>query len=96
MRTSNRAAIVTIAALAAASFAILGGGVWHAFADSMNFTQTVVLEQGGTGWEKIQSIFSAVRNWGGNVATAYAVQARWSCCSPQASPGCGTATPPSN
>jgi alpha-1,2-mannosyltransferase len=68
------AAIVTVAALVLISFATLGGGVWHAFLDSMNFTQTVVLEQGGTGWEKIQSIFSAARNWGANVATAYALQ----------------------
>jgi Glycosyltransferase family 87 len=46
------AAMVTVAALVAVSFVTLGGSVWHAFADSMNFTQTVVLEQGGTGWEK--------------------------------------------
>ncbi len=26
----------------------LGGGIWHAFTDSMDFTQTVVLEQGGS------------------------------------------------
>ena len=39
------AAIVTVAALVLISFATLGGGVWHAFLDSMNFTQTVVLEQ---------------------------------------------------
>jgi hypothetical protein len=68
------AAIATIAALVAISFATLGSGVWHAFADSMNFTQLVVLEQGGTGWEKIQSIFSAARMWGASVDTAYAVQ----------------------
>jgi hypothetical protein len=68
------AALATVAALLAVSFATLGGGVWHAFADSMNFTQTVVLEQGGTGWEKIQSAFSAVRMWGVDVHTAYAVQ----------------------
>jgi hypothetical protein len=68
------AAVVTIAALVAASFVALGGGVWHAFADSMNFTQTIVLEQGGTGWEKIQSAFSAARNWGADVHTAYAIQ----------------------
>ena len=68
------AAILTVAALVALSFAALGGNVWHAFADSLNFTQTVVLEQGDTGWEKIQSIFSAVRNWGGSLATAYAAQ----------------------
>jgi hypothetical protein len=53
---------------------VLGGGVWHAFAESMNFTQAIVLEQGGTGWEKIQSAFSAARNWGADVHTAYAIQ----------------------
>jgi hypothetical protein len=68
------AAIATIAALVAISFATLGSGVWHAFADSMNFTQTVVLEQGGTGWEKIQSAFSAARMWGASVHAAYTVQ----------------------
>jgi hypothetical protein len=68
------AAMATVMGLLALSFVTLGGGVWHAFADSMTFTQTVVLEQGGTGWEKIQSIFSAVRMWGGSVQLAYAVQ----------------------
>ena len=68
------AAIATVAALVAISFVTLGAGVWHAFADSMTFTQTVVLEQGGTGWEKIQSVFSAVRMWGAGVHFAYAVQ----------------------
>jgi hypothetical protein len=71
---SFSAAGATIAALVAISFVTLGSGVWHAFADSMNFTQTVVLEQGGTGWEKIQSIFSAARMWGASVQLAYAVQ----------------------
>ena len=68
------AAIMTVASLIALSLVTLGGGVWHAFADSMAFTQTVVLEQGNTGWEKIQSIFSAVRMWGGSVQLAYAFQ----------------------
>jgi Glycosyltransferase family 87 len=40
----------------------------------MNFTQTVVLEQGDTGWEKIQSVFSAARMWGAGVHLAYAAQ----------------------
>ncbi len=39
------------------------------------FTRTVVLEQGGTGWYKIQSVFSWVRMWGGGIALAYAAQA---------------------
>jgi len=68
------AAAATVAALVAVSFVTLGGGVWHAFADSMTFTQTVVLEQGGIGWEKIQSAFSAMRMWGAGVRTAYAIQ----------------------
>jgi hypothetical protein len=68
------AAAASVAALVAISFVTLGAGVWHAFADSMTFTQTVVLEQGGTGWEKIQSIFSAARMWGAGVHLAYAVQ----------------------
>jgi alpha-1,2-mannosyltransferase len=68
------AAVATVAVLLALSFVMLGGGVWHAFADSMNFTQTVVLEQGSTGWEKIQSLFSAVRMWGAGVPLAYAIQ----------------------
>lgn len=68
------AAVATVAALVALSFATLGGDVWHAFRDSMNFTQAIVLEHGGTGWEKIQSAFSAARNWGATVHTAYAVQ----------------------
>jgi hypothetical protein len=72
--SSIAAAIATIAALLALSFVTLGGDVWHAFAESTHFTQTVVLEQGGTGWEKIQSAFSAARNWGADVHTAYAIQ----------------------
>jgi hypothetical protein len=38
-------ALATIATLIVVSFATLGVGVWHAFADSMNFTQTVVIER---------------------------------------------------
>jgi hypothetical protein len=68
------AAAATVAALAAISFVTLGSSVWHAFADSMTFTQTVVLEQGDTGWEKIQSVFSAARMWGAGVHSAYALQ----------------------
>jgi Glycosyltransferase family 87 len=68
------AAAATVAALVAVSFATLGGGVWQAFAGSMNFTQTIVLEQGGTGWEKIQSVFSAARMWGAGIRSAYAAQ----------------------
>ncbi len=72
--SSIAAAAATVATLLAVSFVTLGGDVWHAFADSMTFTKTVVLEQGSTGWEKIQSVFSAMRMWGAGVHLAYAVQ----------------------
>ena len=49
--------------------------VWTAFLASTHFTRDVVLEQGGTGWHKIQSVFSWVRMWGGGITLAYAMQA---------------------
>lgn len=64
----------TIAALIALTYVTLGLDVWRAFAASTAFTQTVVLEQGGTGWAKIQSLFSAARMWGASVPIAYALQ----------------------
>ena len=69
------AAALSVLTLVALSYLTLGGTIWHAFAASTTFTQTVVLEAGGTGWEKIQSIFSAVRMWGGSVSLAYSAQA---------------------
>jgi len=68
------AAAITVAALVALSMGMFGIDVWHAFLASTTFTQTVILEQGATGWEKIQSAFSAVRMWGGSISLAYAVQ----------------------
>jgi hypothetical protein len=42
--------------------------------DALPFTREVVLEQGGTGWHKIQSVFSWARMWGAGVPLAYAIQ----------------------
>jgi hypothetical protein len=72
--TTIAAAALTVAALVLASTLTLGPPIWHAFAESARFTQQVVLEQGDTGWEKIQSIFSAARMWGASLAVAYALQ----------------------
>jgi Glycosyltransferase family 87 len=72
-RTIGAAALTAMTLLALSTLAF-GTGIWHAFADSTTFTQAVVLEAGGTGWQKIQSIFSAVRMWGGSVPLAYAAQ----------------------
>ena len=62
-------------ALIAVTLAIWGWPVWQAFLDSLPLTQSIVIEQGRTGWEKIMSPFAAVRGWGGPVELAYAVQA---------------------
>jgi Glycosyltransferase family 87 len=51
-----------------------GWPVWQAFLDSLPLTRSVVIEQGATGFHKIMSPFAAVRMWGGEVSTAYAVQ----------------------
>jgi alpha-1,2-mannosyltransferase len=68
------AAAATVAALATITTVALGASVWEAFLDSIHFTRTVVLKNGETGWQKIQSVFSVVRMWGGTVALACAVQ----------------------
>jgi alpha-1,2-mannosyltransferase len=68
------AAAATVAVLAALTTAVLGTSVWDAFLASTHFTRIIVLENGETGWQKIQSVFSAVRMWGGPVPLAYAVQ----------------------
>jgi Glycosyltransferase family 87 len=66
----------TIAALLLSLITIVLWGlpVWSAFIDSLPLTQSVVIEQGSTGWEKIQSVYSAVRNWGGSIALGWGVQ----------------------
>lgn len=68
------AAGATVIAAAAATLLLFGAQTWLAFLDSTAFTQAVVLESGGTGWQKIQSLFSFVRMWGGSVEFAYAAQ----------------------
>lgn len=68
------AAATTVIAASALTTALFGTQVWTAFAESAGFTRAVVLEAGGTGWPKIQSVFSALRMWGAGVETAYAAQ----------------------
>lgn len=69
------AAAITVALLAALSYAMFGVQTWQAFFASIAFTRHVVLEHGGIGFEKLQSIFAFARMWGFGVATSYAVQA---------------------
>jgi hypothetical protein len=73
--TSFAAAAATVLAACGLSLALFGPETWLAFWDSLAFTRGVVLEAGGTGWQKIQSLFSAVRMWGGPLDLAYGAQA---------------------
>ncbi len=50
-------AATTVIAVCAATYFAYGAAVWDAFFESLAFTRTVVLEEGGTGFYKIQSAF---------------------------------------
>jgi alpha-1,2-mannosyltransferase len=67
-------AAATVALLALATTLAFGVDVWRAFLASTEFTRTVVLEQGNTGWYKIQSVFAWARMWGAPIPLAYVVQ----------------------
>jgi alpha-1,2-mannosyltransferase len=68
------AAAATVVALTIATLLAFGLAPWTAFFASMEFVRHAVLEQGGIGWHKIQSVFAAVRLLGGSVPFAYAAQ----------------------
>ncbi len=68
------AAAATVAVLTLVTTLAFGPEVWPAFKASTEFSRTVVLEQGQTGWQKIQSVFSWARMWGASIPLAYALQ----------------------
>jgi hypothetical protein len=68
------AAGATVALLALAATLAFGLDTWHAFFRFAEYTRTIVLETGETGWHKIQSVFSWARMWGASVPLAYAIQ----------------------
>jgi alpha-1,2-mannosyltransferase len=68
------AAGVTVAAMTVAVTLWLGPEVWLAFLKGADFTRAVILEDGITGWHKIQSTFSAFRSFGAPLPLAYGAQ----------------------
>ncbi len=68
------AAGVTVTALAIASAAAFGTDIWWLFAASTGTSRKLLLEEGNVGFEKLQSVFAAVRMLGGGISSAYAVQ----------------------
>jgi alpha-1,2-mannosyltransferase len=68
------AAGATVALLVVAATLVFGFDTWRAFFTFAEYTRTIVLETGETGWHKIQSVFSWARMWGASVPLAYAIQ----------------------
>jgi alpha-1,2-mannosyltransferase len=68
------AAALTVAVLAAVTVALFGVDTWIAFKASLALTQQRVLEQGGAGFQKMVSVFAAVRAHGGSVGAAWLAQ----------------------
>ena len=69
------AAVVTVVLFVAVSLTLFGTQTWVSFFTSITFTRHVVLEQGGSGFEKLQSAFAAARLWRFGVKSSYAIQA---------------------
>ncbi|HEY8949791.1 MAG TPA: glycosyltransferase family 87 protein [Rhizomicrobium sp.] len=67
-------AVLSVIGLSLLCTVAFGMEIWTAFLASEQFTRTVVLEQGQTGFYRIQSMFAWVRLWGGPVSLAYAAQ----------------------
>jgi alpha-1,2-mannosyltransferase len=68
------AAGITVMALVAVTSLAFGADLWLAFAASTETSRKLLLEGGDVGFEKLQSVFAAVRMWGGGIPFAYAVQ----------------------
>jgi alpha-1,2-mannosyltransferase len=68
------AAGITVMMLVGITSLVFGGDLWLAFAASTETSRKLLLEQGDVGFEKLQSVFAAVRMSGGGVPLAYAVQ----------------------
>ena len=73
-------ASLTVITLVVLSVGLFGFDMWLAFQESLSLTQSYVLEQGTTGWHRIQSVFSAVNMYGGSVSLGYTLQAIVSIC----------------
>jgi hypothetical protein len=66
---------ITVLALAGAASLAFGSDIWWLFAASTETSRRLLLEQGNVGFEKLQSVFAAIRTLGGGIALAYVVQA---------------------
>jgi len=68
------AAAATALALAALSWLAFGSAPWLAMAQTVAKANQLVLTDGGTGWNKLQSVFGLVRALGGSESAAWMIQ----------------------
>ena len=68
-------ASLTVAVLTIFTTAIFGYAIWDGFFRCIQLSQRLIIEQGATGWYKLQSVYSAVRLAGGSNEFAYTLQA---------------------
>jgi alpha-1,2-mannosyltransferase len=68
------AAAASAILFSAVSFAVFGAATWRAFLANIPFTQKIVLESGAIHFSTLQTMFGAVRMWGGSVGLAYGFQ----------------------
>jgi hypothetical protein len=66
--------VATLSLLTLATLALFGTQVWMDFPDGIKAAKSLVLEHGGAGFEKMQSLFATVRLLGGTIHQAYLVQ----------------------
>ncbi len=69
------AAALTVAALVVLTGLVFGAEVWRAFLGSTGYGRRALLEGGDVAWHKFQTVYAAVRMWGGSLVLSYAVQA---------------------
>lgn len=77
-RTFGAAALTVILACTVSTL-WFGKEIWPAFMNSISPTTNILLEQGNTGWYKIQSVFAAVRALGGSISLAYMIHGLVAC-----------------
>lgn len=68
-------AAISLAVLVGLSLAVFGWPIWMAFFQSIDFSRKVGLENGGPGFDELQSAFAAARLWGFGIPASYAIHA---------------------
>jgi alpha-1,2-mannosyltransferase len=69
------AAALTVAVLVLLTGLVFGPEVWRSFLASTGYSRSALLEGGDVAWHKFQTVYAAVRMWGGSPGLGYTVQA---------------------